>query len=111
MMISFRLNKRNDNELILLLSKYENNNMSEFIRGVLRGSLLVSKSNDNVVEDVFASDTINDTDTDNNKFATAFNTDNDNINVEIRQINRKTDINNSNNNCNKKESIKWNFPL
>jgi len=105
-MISFRLNRKSDNELILLLSKYENNNMSEFIRGVLRGSLLVSKSNDNVVEDVFASDTINDTN--NNKFTTASNTNNV---IEVRQINRKTDINNSNNNCNKKESIKWNFPL
>ena len=99
MMISFRLNRKSDNELILLLSKYENNNMSEFIRGVLRGSLLVSKSISSVnVEDPFAN---------------ASNTDNDNINVEVRQINRKTDINNSNNsnnNCNKKESIKWNFP-
>jgi len=111
MMISFRLNRKNDNELISLLSKYENNNMSEFIRGVLRGSLLTSKINDDNVKDVFANDTINDTD--NNKFSNASNTDNDNINVEVRQINRKTDINNSNNsnnNCNKKESIKWNFP-
>jgi len=96
MMISFRLNKRNDNELILLLSKYENNNMSEFIRGVLRDSLLTSKSisNDNVED----------------PFATASNTDNV---VEIsRQVNKKTEINNTNSNCNsnKKESIKWNFP-
>jgi len=109
MMISFRLNKRNDNELISLLSKYENNNMSEFIRGVLRGSLLTSKINDDNVKDVFSDNAINNTN--NNKFATASNTDNVNIDVEIRQINRKTDINNSNNNCNKKESIKWNFPL
>jgi len=110
MMINFRLNKKNDNELISLLNKYKNNNMSEFIRGVLRGSLLISKSISNdVVEDVFVDDTINDTN--NNKFTIASNTDNDNINVEVRQINRKTDINNSNNNCNKKETIKWNFPL
>ena len=93
MMISFRLNKRNDNELILLLSKYENNNMSEFIRGILRDSLLTSKSiNNDDVED---------------PFTTASNTDNV---VEIRQVNKKTEINNTSNNSNKKESIKWNFP-
>ena len=96
-MISFRLNRKNDNELISLLSKYENNNMSEFIRGVLRNSLLTSKSisNDNVED----------------PFATASNTDNV---VEIRQVNNNTEINNTNStnsNCNKKESIKWNFPL
>ena len=90
MMISFRLNRKNDNELISLLSKYENNNMSEFIRGVLRNSLLTSKSisNDNVED----------------PFATASNTDNV---VEIRQVNKKTDINNTNN---KSRVIKWNNP-
>jgi len=90
MMISFRLNKRNDNELILLLSKYENNNMSEFIRGVLRNSLLTSKSISSVnVEDPFAN---------------ASNTDNV---VEIRQVNKKTEINNVDN---KSRVIKWNNP-
>jgi len=96
MMISFRLNRKNDNELISLLSKYENNNMSEFIRNVLRNSLLTSKS--------ISSDDIED------PFSTASNTDNV---VEIRQVNKNTGINNTsnaNNNCNKKESIKWNFP-
>jgi len=97
MMISFRLNKRNDNELISLLSKYENNNMSEFIRNVLRNSLLTSKS--------ISSDDIED------PFSTVSNTDNV---VEIKQVNKKTEINNTNTNSNinnKKESIKWNFPL
>jgi len=97
MMISFRLNRKNDNELISLLSKYENNNMSEFIRNVLRNSLLTSKS--------ISSDDIED------PFSTASNTDNV---VEIRQVNKNTGIinntSNANNNCNKKESIKWNFP-
>jgi len=88
MMISFRLNKRNDNELISLLSKHENNNMSEFIRGVLRDSLLTSKN----IIDV------------EDPFATASNTDNV---VEIRQVNKKTDINNTNN---KSRVIKWNNP-
>ena len=90
MMISFRLNRKNDNELISLLSKYENNNMSEFIRGVLRNSLLTSKSisNDNVED----------------PFATASNTDNV---VEIRQVNKKTDISNVGN---KSRVIKWNNP-
>ena len=93
MMISFRLNKKNDNELILLLSKYENNNMSEFIRGILRDSLLTSKSigNDDVED----------------PFVTASNTGNV---VEIRQVNKKTEINNTSNINSKKESIKWNFP-
>jgi len=82
MMISFRLNRRNDNELISLLSQYENNNMSEFIRSVLRDSLLTSRNNNNVIEDVFANDVF------------ASNTDNVNVdtNIEIRQINRKTEI-------------------
>ena len=95
MMISFRLNRKNDNELISLLSKYENNNMSEFIRCVLRDSLLTSKSiSSNDVED---------------PFATASNTDNV---VEIRQqVNKNTEINNVNNNVgNKSKVIKWNNP-
>ena len=97
MMISFRLNRKSDNELILLLSKYENNNMSEFIRGVLRGSLLTSKSISNdVVEDPFASDT-----------TSASNTDNVNIDVEVRNINRKAEISNIEN---KSKVIKWNNP-
>jgi len=70
MMISFRLNKKIDNELILLLSKYENNNMSEFIRSALRNNLLTSK---NITEDPF-----------NN----TSNTDN----VEIRNINKSKSI-------------------
>jgi len=92
MMISFRLNRKNDNELILLLSKYENNNMSEFIRCALRNNLLTSKG---VAEDPFT----------NSK--NAFNTDNVNDNVEIRKINRKTEINNIEN---KSKSIKWDNP-
>jgi len=93
MMISFRLNRKNDNELISLLSKYENNNMSEFIRGVLRNSLLTSKS----IIDV------------EDSFTTASNTDNI---VEIRQqVNKNTEINNVNNNVgNKSKVIKWNNP-
>ena len=82
MMISFRLNKKIDNELILLLSKYENNNMSEFIRSALRNNLLTSKD---VAEDPFTN--------------SASNTDN----VEIRNINKKTEIN-------KSKSIKWDNP-
>ena len=70
MMISFRLNRKSDNELILLLSKYENNNMSEFIRSALRNNLLTSK---NITEDPF-----------NN----TSNTDN----VEIRNINKSKSI-------------------
>ena len=90
MMISFRLNRRNDNELISLLSKYENNNMSEFIRGVLRNSLLTSKS--------ISNDKVED------PFATASNTDNV---IEIRQVNKKPEINNVGN---KSKVIKWNIP-
>ena len=94
MVINFRLNKKNDGELISLLNKYKNNNnMSEFIRGILRDSLLTSKSiSNNDVED---------------PFVTASNTDNV---VEIRQVNKKTEINNTSNINSKKESIKWNFP-
>ena len=84
MMISFRLNRKNDNELILLLSKYENNNMSEFIRNALRNNLLTSKD---ITEDPFA----------NNKSASILN------NVEVRNINKKTEINRS-------KSIKWDNP-
>ena len=80
MMISFRLNKKIDNELILLLSKYENNNMSEFIRSALRNNLLTSKD---TTEDPFTN-------------SNASNTDK----VEVRNINKKTEIN-------KYKSIKW----
>ena len=84
MMISFRLNRKNDNELILLLSKYENNNMSEFIRNALRNNLLTSKD---ITEDPFAI----------NKSASILD------NVEVRNINKKTEINRS-------KSIKWDNP-
>ena len=82
MMISFRLNRKSDNELILLLSKYENNNMSEFIRNALRNNLLTSKG---IAEDPFTNNTSN--------------TDN----VEVRNINKKAEIN-------KSKSIKWDNP-
>jgi len=83
MMISFRLNRKSDNELILLLSKYENNNMSEFIRNALRNNLLTSKG---IAENPFTN-------------SNASNTDN----VEIRNINKKAEIN-------KSKSIKWDNP-
>ena len=90
MMISFRLNRKSDNELILLLSKYENNNMSEFIRCALRNNLLTSKG---IAEDPFTNNTSN--------------TDN----VEVRNINKKAEINKSNANTdNKSKIIKWNIP-
>ena len=83
MMISFRLNKKSDNELILLLSKYENNNMSEFIRNTLRNNLLTSKG---IAENPFTNSNTSNTD-----------------NVEIRNINKKAEIN-------KSKSIKWDNP-
>jgi len=96
MMISFRLNKKNDNELISLLSKYENNNMSEFIRNILRDSLLTNKNN-NIVEDVFAEDM-------NSNLASNMG----NVKFEVEQINKKVDISNSSNN--KTKVIIWNNP-
>ena len=82
MMIRFRLNRKNDNELILLLSKYENN-MSEFIRNALRNNLLTSKG---IAENPFTNSNASISD-----------------NVEIRNINKKAEIN-------KSKSIKWDNP-
>ena len=89
MRISFKLNREYDTELIKQLEKYKDRNLSQVIRKILRDNL-VNKNSE--VEDVFAED------------KPASNTDN----VEIRKINRKTEINNNDNN--KSKTIKWNIP-
>jgi len=89
MRISFKLNREYDTELIQQLEKYKDRNLSQVIRKILRDNL-VNKNSE--VEDVFAEDKL------------ASNTDN----VEIRKINRKTEINNNDNN--KSKTIKWNIP-
>jgi len=85
--ISFRLNPEYDKPLIDELSKYTSRKLSMLIRKILRDNL-VNKNSE--VEDVFAED------------KPASNTDN----VEVRKINRKTEINNSN----ISKSIKWDNP-
>ena len=89
MRISFKLNREYDTELIKQLEKYKDRNLSQVIRKILRDNL-VNKNSE--VEDVFAED------------KPASNTDN----VEIRKINRKTEINNNDNN--KSKTIKWIIP-
>jgi len=84
MRISFKLNREYDTELIKQLEKYKDRNLSQVIRKILRDNL-VNKNSE--VEDVFAED----------KPASILD------NVEIRKINRKTEINNS-------KTIKWNNP-
>jgi len=91
MRISFKLNREYDTELIKQLEKYKDRNLSQVIRKILRDNL-VNKNSEVEVEDVFAED------------KSAFNTDN----VEIRKINRKTEINNNDNN--KSKTIKWDIP-
>jgi len=91
MRISFKLNREYDTELIKQLEKYKDRNLSQVIRKILRDNL-VNKNNKVEVEDVFAED------------KPASNTDN----VEVRKINRKTEINNNDNN--KSKTIKWNIP-
>jgi len=86
MRISFKLNREYDTELIKQLEKYKDRNLSQVIRKILRDNL-VNKNNKVEVEDVFAED------------KPASNTDN----VEVRKINKKTEIN-------KSKSIKWNNP-
>ena len=99
--ISFRLNPEYDKPLIDELSKYSSRKLSMLIRKILRDSLVYRKCE---VEDVFTEDveTVNiDVINDTNK-TPAFNTDN--VKVEVRKINKKTEINKS------KDIIKWNFP-
>jgi len=103
MRISFKINKEYDTELIQQLEKFKEKNLSQIIRKILRDNLVYRK---NEIEDVFAEDTItNDINNTNTNETLASNTDN----VEVRQINRKTEINNNNTN-NKSKSIKWNIP-
>ena len=92
MRISFKLNREYDTELIQQLEKFKNRNLSQVIRKILRDNL-VNKNSE--VEDVFAEDA-NDIE---ENIKSASNTDN----VEVRKINRKTEINNS-------KSIKWDNP-
>ena len=98
MRISFKLNREYDTELIKQLEKFKcNNNLSQIIRKILRDNLVNRK---NEIEDAFAEDKVIDI----NEIP-ASNTDN----VEVRKINRKTEINNGNTNNNSK-SIKWDNP-
>ena len=100
MRISFKLNKEYDTELIKQLEKYKDRNLSQVIRKILRDSLVYRKRE---VEDVFVEELES---VDTNVVVTnetpASNTDKDDI--EVRQINKKTEINKS------KDIIKWNFP-
>jgi len=97
--ISFRLNPEYDKPLIDELSKYSSRKLSMIIRKILRDNLVYQKCE---TEDVFAEDN-----KDNTNESSASNTDN--VNVEIRQINRKAEISNGNN-TNKSKPIKWNIP-
>jgi len=100
MRISFKLNREYDTELIRQLEKYKEKNLSQVIRKILRDSLVYRKRE---VEDVFVEELES---VDTNVVVTnetpASNTDKDDI--EVRQINKKTEINKS------KDIIKWNFP-
>jgi len=90
MRISFKINREYDTELIKQLEKFKEKNLSQVIRKILRDNLVYKK---NEIEDVFAEDT------DTNANIT-------NTNVEVRKINKKTEINNSN----MSKSIKWDNP-
>jgi len=98
--ISFKLNKEYDTELIKQLEKFKEGNLSQVIRKILRDNLVYRKIE---IEDVFAEDNKS------IKNEVVSNTNNVNETIEIRQINRKAEINNSNN-TNKSKSIKWNIP-
>jgi len=101
MRISFKLNREYDTELIRQLEKYKEKNLSQIIRKILRDSLVYQKCE----VDVFAEEEVINTITTNE--IPVSNTDNDK--VEVRKINKKTEINNSNTN-NKSKSIKWDNP-
>ena len=104
MRISFKLNKEYDTELIKQLEKFKEGNLSQVIRKILRDNLVYRKIE---IEDVFAEDNKS------IKNEVVSNTNNVNETIEIRQINRKAEINNSNtssNNTNKSKPIKWNIP-
>jgi len=101
MRISFKLNREYDTELIRQLEKYKEKNLSQVIRKILRDSLVYRKCE----VDVFAEEEVINTITTNE--IPVSNTDNDK--VEVRKINKKTEINNSNTN-NKSKSIKWDNP-
>jgi len=107
MRISFKLNREYDTELIKQLEKFKcNNNLSQIIRKILRDNLVNRK---NEIEDVFAEDTNTNDINNTNNDTPASNTDN----VEVRNINRKAEINNTNvntNTDNKSKTIKWNIP-
>ena len=93
MRISFKINREYDTELIQQLEKFKtNNNLSQIIRKILRDNLVNKKCE---IEDAFAEDTIINT---NNEIS-ASTTDNVKTEtIEVRQINRKAEINNTNNN-------------
>jgi len=104
--ISFRLNPEYDKPLIDELSKYSSRKLSMLIRKILRDNLVYRKCE---VEDVFAEDTIDNPITNELLASNTDNVNDTNETIEIRQINRKAEINNSNN-TNKSKSIKWNIP-
>jgi len=106
MRISFRLNPEYDYKLIEILKSYNNRNMSQLIRKILRDSLI---SNTMLSDNVFNI-------ADNNKKINKNETNKDKIKNELIEdantgIEYQDNTNNESTNKQEKKKIKWNFPV
>ena len=106
MRISFRLNPEYDYKLIEILKSYNNRNMSQLIRKILRDSLI---SNTMLSDNVFNI-------ADNNKKINKNETNKDKIKNELIEdantgIEYQDNTNNESANKQEKKKIKWNFPV
>ena len=109
MRVSFRLNPEYDYKLIKILQSYNNRNMSQLIRKILRDNLISNTMlSDNAFNTIDNNKKINKNETIKDKDKNELIEDA--INTEIEYQDNANTINNESINKEKKK-IKWNFPV
>ena len=107
MRVSFRLNPEYDYKLIKILQSYNNRNMSQLIRKILRDSLISNTMlSDNVFNIADNNKKINKNETIKDKVKNELIEDAINIEIEYQD-----NTNNESANKQEKKKIKWNFPV
>ena len=107
MRVSFRLNPEYDYKLIKILQSYNNRNMSQLIRKILRDNLISNTMlSDNAFNTIDNNKKINKNETIKDKVKNELIEDAINIEIEYQD-----NTNNESTNKQEKKKIKWNFPV
>ena len=107
MRVSFRLNPEYDYKLIKILQSYNNRNMSQLIRKILRDNLISNTMlSDNAFNTIDNNKKINKNETIKDKDKNELIEDTINTEIEYQD-----NTNNESANKQEKKKIKWNFPV